>query len=37
MLLDHDEKLLCSAPDKEAFIITPSFLQHNLLFALMVF
>jgi len=29
ILLDHDEKLLCSAPNKEAFIIAPSFLQHN--------
>jgi hypothetical protein len=28
-LLDHDEKLLCSVPNKEEFIITPSFLQHN--------
>jgi hypothetical protein len=25
----HDEELLCSAPNKEEFIITPSFLQHN--------
>jgi hypothetical protein len=29
-LLDHGEKLLCSAPNKEAFIITPSSLQHSL-------
>jgi hypothetical protein len=28
-LLGHDEKLLCSAPHKEEFIITSSFLQHN--------
>jgi hypothetical protein len=28
-LLDHDEELLCSAPNKEDFIIAPSFLQHN--------
>jgi hypothetical protein len=28
-LLSHDEKLLCTAPNKEEFIITPSFLQHN--------
>jgi hypothetical protein len=30
ILLDHDEELLCYAPNKEEFIITPSFLQHNL-------
>jgi hypothetical protein len=29
ILLDHDEELLCYAPNKEEFIITPSFLQHN--------
>jgi hypothetical protein len=29
ILLDHDEELLYSAPNKEEFIITHSFLQHN--------
>ena len=29
ILLDHDETLLCSTSNKEEFIITPSFLQHN--------
>jgi hypothetical protein len=28
-LLGHDEELLYAAPNKEEFIITPSFLQHN--------
>ncbi|HEY4385589.1 MAG TPA: hypothetical protein VGN34_14105, partial [Ktedonobacteraceae bacterium] len=28
-LLDHVEELLCDAPNKEEFIIVPSFLQHN--------